>query len=111
MRALVEAIRDESVRVARVQASLVRLRAEALQIALDHMARSSSRDTREREMPVRSLALEIAVATHNHDLTVQKELSDAHTLTVAALSNAPVPAPRMPMRFPARAAKSIASCV
>lgn len=81
MRALVEAIRDESVRVARVQASLVRLRAEALQIALDHMARSTSRDTRAREMPARSLALEIAVATHSHDLTVQKELSDAHTLT------------------------------
>lgn len=81
MRALVEAIRDESVRVARVQASLVRLRVEALQIALDHMARSGSRDTRMREIPVRSLALEIAVATHSHDLTVQKELSDAHTLT------------------------------
>ncbi|CAH0242464.1 hypothetical protein SRABI128_02715 [Microbacterium sp. Bi128] len=32
-------------------------------------------------MPVRSLALEIAVATHAHDLTVQKELSDAHTMT------------------------------
>lgn len=81
MRALVEAIRDESVRVARVQASLVRLRAEALQIALDQMARVRSRDTRAGEMPVRSLALEIAVATQSHDLTVQKELSDAHTLT------------------------------
>ncbi|MGU7705387.1 hypothetical protein, partial [Escherichia coli] len=81
MRALVEAIRDESVRVARVQASLVRLRAEALRIALDQMARVRSRDTRAREMPVRSLALEIAVATQSHDLTVQKELSDAHTLT------------------------------
>lgn len=32
-------------------------------------------------MPVRSLALEIAVATQAHDLTVQKELSDAHTMT------------------------------
>lgn len=32
-------------------------------------------------MPVRSLALEIAVATRAHDLTVQKELSDAHTMT------------------------------
>lgn len=32
-------------------------------------------------MPVRSLALEVAVATHSHDLTVQRELSDAHTLT------------------------------
>jgi hypothetical protein len=80
MRVLVQTIRDESARAARVHASLVTLRAEALQIALDQVARSRSRETREREMPVRSLALEIAVATRSHDLTVQKELSDAHTL-------------------------------
>ncbi|ODT37603.1 MAG: hypothetical protein BGO45_14380 [Microbacterium sp. 71-36] len=81
LRELVAAIRDESVRAARVHAALVRLRAEALRIALDEVARSRSRATREREMPIRSLALEVAVATHSHDLTVQKELSDAHTLT------------------------------
>ena len=80
MQELVQIIRDESARAASVHASLVTLRAEALQIALDQVARSRSRDTREREMPVRSLALEIAVATRSHDLTVQKELSDAHTL-------------------------------
>ncbi|WP_278102505.1 DUF222 domain-containing protein [Microbacterium proteolyticum] len=81
LRVLVAAIREESIRAAGVHASLVRLRAEALQIALDEIARSRSRTTREREMPVRSLALEIAVATQSHDLTVQRELSDAHTLT------------------------------
>lgn len=81
LRALVAAIREESIRAARVHASLVRLRAEALQIALDEVARSHSRTTREREMPIRSLALEVAVATQSHDLTVQRELSDAHTLT------------------------------
>lgn len=92
MQVLVQSIRDESARAARVQASLVTLRAEALQIALDQVARSRSRESRECEMPVRSLALEIAVATRSHDLTVQKELSDAHTLvekfaaTVGALA-------------------------
>ena len=82
LRVLVGAIRDESIAAARVHAALVRLRAEALQVALDQVARSRSRRSREREMPIRSLALEVAVATHSHDLTVQKELSDAHTLTV-----------------------------
>ncbi len=81
LRVLVAAIREESIRAASVHASLIRLRAEALQVALDEVARSGSRTTREREMPVRSLALEIAVATQSHDLTVQRELSDAHTLT------------------------------
>ena len=81
LRRLVSAIRDETARAAHVQASLIHLRSEALEIALDQVARSRSRESREREMPVRSLALEIAVATHAHDLTVQKELSDAHTMT------------------------------
>lgn len=81
LRRLVAAIQDETVRAAHVQASLIRLRSEALKIALDQVARSRSKDAREREMPVRSLALEIAVAIHAHDLTVQKELSDAHTMT------------------------------
>ena len=81
LRTLVGAIRDETVRAARVHATLVRLRSEALQIALDQVARSRSKNTREREMPIRSLALEVAVATRSHDLTVQRELSDAHTLT------------------------------
>ncbi|MDT0117279.1 DUF222 domain-containing protein [Microbacterium sp. PRF11] len=67
--------------LARVQATLIRRRADAMSIALDHVARSRSRASREREMPIRSLALEIGVATRTHDLTVQKELSDAHTLT------------------------------
>ncbi|MFG6279105.1 HNH endonuclease signature motif containing protein [Microbacterium sp. 5K110] len=78
---LVSAIRDETARAAHVHASLIRLRSAALEIALDQVARSRSRASREREMPVRSLALEIAVATRAHDLTVQKELSDAHTMT------------------------------
>lgn len=81
LRSLVEAIRHESMRAARVHASLVKLRSEALQIALDQVSRARSRNSREREMPIRSLALEVAVATRSHDLTVQRELSDAHTLT------------------------------
>lgn len=67
--------------LARVQATLIRRRADAMSIALDQVARSRSRASREREMPIRSLALEIGMVTRTHDLTVQKELSDAHTLT------------------------------
>lgn len=81
LRTLVEQIREQSRQAAKTHAELVRLRSEALRIALDEVARSRSRNAREREMPVRSLALEIAVATQSHDLTVQRELSDAHTLT------------------------------
>ncbi|WP_295839808.1 HNH endonuclease signature motif containing protein [uncultured Microbacterium sp.] len=81
LRAHVDDIGRLTAELARVQATLIRRRAEAMSIALDQVARSRSRASREREMPIRSLALEIGVATRTHDLTVQKELSDAHTLT------------------------------
>lgn len=81
LRTLVEQIREQSRQAAKTHAELVKLRSEALRIALDEVARSRSRNAKEREMPVRSPALEIAVATQSHDLTVQRELSDAHTLT------------------------------
>ncbi|WP_058622896.1 HNH endonuclease [Microbacterium testaceum] len=81
LRALIADIRATTREVGRLQAVLIRRRAEAMQIALAESARSGSRASREREIPVRSVALEIAVATNTHDLTVQKELGDAHTLT------------------------------
>lgn len=81
LRALVADIRATTREVSRLQAVLIRRRAEVMQIALAEVARSGSRVSRERELPVRSVALEIAVATKTHDLTVQKELSDAYTLT------------------------------
>lgn len=80
LRSLVDAIRDDTAEAARVHARLIRRRAEVMRIALDQVARSRSRASRERELPVRSVALEIAVATHAHDQTVQKELGDAYTM-------------------------------
>jgi len=81
LRALIADIRATTREVGRLQAVLIRRRAEAMRIALAESARSGSRMSRERELPVRSVALEIAVATKTHDLTVQKELGDAYTLT------------------------------
>ncbi len=81
LRALVAEIRAVTADVARLQATLIRRRAEVMQIALAEVARAGSRASREREMPIRSAALEIAVATKSHDLTVQRELDDAYTLT------------------------------
>lgn len=81
LRDLVDQIRTSTIALARVQASLIRHRAAVMGIALDQVARSGYRASRERELPVRSVALEIAAATHTHDLTVQRELNDAHTLT------------------------------
>lgn len=81
LRALVAGIRADTAAVARLSASLIRRRAAVMRIALARMERSGSRTSRERELPVRSVALEIGVATRTHDLTVQKELSDAWTLT------------------------------
>ena len=81
LRDLVELVRVSSVEMARVHATLIRQRAGIMQIALAQVARATSRASRERELPVRSVALEIAVATRTHDLTVQKELADAHSLT------------------------------
>ena len=81
LRVLVAEIRTITTDVARLQARLIRRRADVMQIALAEVARSGSRASREREMPIRSAALEIAVATKMHDLTVQRELDDAFTLT------------------------------
>nr|WP_154923178.1 DUF222 domain-containing protein [Microbacterium testaceum] len=81
LRELVEHIRADTVELARVHAGLIRHRAAVMHIALEQVARSASRRSRERELPVRSVALDIAAATQTHDLTVQKELGEAHTLT------------------------------
>jgi hypothetical protein len=81
LRRLIADIRATTKEIGRLQAVLIRRRAEVMEIALTQSNRSSSRVSREREMPVRSVALEIGVATKTHDLTVQKELGDAFTLT------------------------------
>ncbi|MCJ1707695.1 HNH endonuclease signature motif containing protein [Microbacterium sp. VKM Ac-2923] len=81
LRDLVSQIRVSTLALTRVQASLIRHRAAVMGIALDQVARSGSRASQERELPVRPVALEIAAATHTHDLAVQRELNEAHTLT------------------------------
>ncbi|MDQ1135896.1 hypothetical protein QE410_000695 [Microbacterium sp. SORGH_AS 1204] len=81
LRELVEQIRADTIQLARVHAGLIRHRAAVMQIAMEQVARCASRRSRERELPVRSVALDIAAATQTHDLTVQKELGEAHTLT------------------------------
>ncbi len=81
LRELVGHIHVATLQLARVQADLVRRRSAVMAIAIERMARSGSRVSRERELPLRSVALEIAAMTHAHDLTVQKELGEAHTLT------------------------------
>ncbi|KAA9157531.1 DUF222 domain-containing protein [Microbacterium lushaniae] len=94
IRAGLTAARQQEAIIARAQATRIRHHAALFEVALEQTARMTSRDSREREMPMRSLAAEIAFATHVHDLTAQKELNDAYTLvaklpaTVAALEEA-----------------------
>ncbi|TFV82443.1 HNH endonuclease [Microbacterium sp. dk485] len=94
MRAGLTGAREQEAIIARAQAARIRHHAALVEVALEQTARMTSRDSREREMPMRSLAAEIAFATHVHDLTAQKELNDAYTLvsklpaTVAALQEA-----------------------
>jgi hypothetical protein len=66
--------------IAAAQARLIRHQAAAYTVALEQVSRASARVQREREMPVRSLAAEVACATHVHDVTAQNELDTAHTL-------------------------------
>ncbi|TFV84150.1 HNH endonuclease [Microbacterium sp. dk485] len=78
MHAGLAGVLEEKAAIARAQAALIRHQAELAAIALDEMERMTSRASREREMPMRSLAAEVAFATHVHDLTAQKELNDAY---------------------------------
>ncbi|MCK6065033.1 13E12 repeat family protein [Microbacterium sp. EYE_512] len=94
MRAGLTGAREQEAIIARAQAARIRHHAALVEVTLEQTARMTSRDSREREMPMRSLAAEIAFATHVHDLTAQKELNDAYTLvsklpaTVVALQEA-----------------------
>ncbi|KAA9132880.1 HNH endonuclease signature motif containing protein [Microbacterium caowuchunii] len=94
MRAGLAGLQDADAAVARAQAVRIRHLAALADVATDQVARIASRDSREREMPVRSLAAEVAFATHVHDMTAQRDLGEAQTLvtkfaaTVTALENA-----------------------
>ncbi len=80
VRAGLEALATQRAVIARADAAVLRHQAKLVEVALAQMARSSSRDAREREMPMRSLAAEVGCALHVHDLTAQRELSRAHAL-------------------------------
>ncbi|TFV83987.1 HNH endonuclease [Microbacterium sp. dk485] len=80
MRAGLAGLQDADAAVAKAQAKRIRSLAALADVAAGQVARIRSRDSRERKMPVRSVAAEIAFATHVHDMTAQKELGDAHTL-------------------------------
>ncbi|MFJ6654464.1 DUF222 domain-containing protein [Microbacterium sp. NPDC091313] len=60
-----------------LQAKLARNGHRLTEHALAHAQRIPSRASRERDMPIRSLSLEVAMASHQNDQTVQNELSRA----------------------------------
>jgi hypothetical protein len=94
LRAGLAGVLEQKAVLAKAQASLIRSHAALAEVALEQMAQVRSRAAREREMPMRSLAAEVAFATHVHDLTAQKELNDAYAMvtrfaaTVDALEEA-----------------------
>ena len=63
---------------ARIQAERERLYAEAYDLAQEQTARLRDASTREREMPLRAMAAELAVAKRVSDRTMQTRLFEAH---------------------------------
>ena len=63
---------------ARIQAERERLYAEAYDLAQQQTARLRDASTREREMPLRAMAAELAVAKRVSDRTMQTRLFEAH---------------------------------
>ncbi|WP_164515471.1 HNH endonuclease signature motif containing protein [Microbacterium sp. 10M-3C3] len=80
MRQEVDAAVAARVALARAQAELIRHHARVAELAYAQTAQIVSRSSRERDMPMRSVAAELGAAAHQHDMTVQKELSDAYDL-------------------------------
>ncbi|MGP3534682.1 DUF222 domain-containing protein [Microbacterium sp. RD1] len=77
MRASLAGLLSDDVVIAKAQASRVRHMGALMTEALAQMKESGSAI---REMPVRSIAAEIAFAAHVPDRTAQRELDDAYTL-------------------------------
>lgn len=89
--AVVALLQDARRKVAAAQADEIRLLARAHAIASEQTARVPSSEGREREMPARSIAAEIAAALRRPDRGMQNRMHDAAGLvsgfaaTVAAL--------------------------
>ncbi|MFJ6653110.1 DUF222 domain-containing protein [Microbacterium sp. NPDC091313] len=73
-----------------LQAKLARNGHRLTEHALAHAEHNPSRASRERDMPLRSLSLEVAMASHQNDQTVQNELTRAwsQVTTLPATVNA-----------------------
>lgn len=94
-RSLVDAVIDARRGIAALQALEMRLLAAAQAIADEQRARIPAA-SREREMPLRSIAAEIGAATRSSDRTVQRRLSEATAIAarlpaaIAALDEGPI---------------------
>ncbi len=77
MRADLAGLVAEQAIIAAAQARAIRHQAALVDMAWEQIARASSRASREREIPMRSLSAEVACALHVHDLTAQRELNEA----------------------------------
>ena len=64
--------------IAVAEAELVRAHADAYELVQEQTDRLRDASTREREMPLRSMAAELAVDARVSDRTVQSRLFEAH---------------------------------
>jgi hypothetical protein len=77
---------------AKIAAERTRLLAEAYALTVEQRSRIGSVSSRERDMPLRSMALELGMAVRVNDRSMQSQMHDAHELvhgfpqTMAALS-------------------------
>jgi len=74
---LVRTIVQARAGIAAFQAFETRALAAAAALGAEQMGRVTSRASRDREMPLRSIAAELAVAVRTSDRTVQRQLNDA----------------------------------
>ena len=77
-RELVAEARRLRVVIAAAEAELARTHADAYELAQEQMSRLRDASTREREMPLRSMAAELAVDARVSDRTLQTQLFEAH---------------------------------
>ncbi|MFG6446392.1 DUF222 domain-containing protein [Microbacterium sp. P07] len=81
VRGLVEEFAALQAAEAKVQAQRVGVLARAWSLAQAQTARSMSRDSARREIPLRSLSAELAAAARLNDRSVQRQLNDASALS------------------------------
>ena len=65
---------------AKIAAEKTRLLAEAYALTLEQRSRIGSVSSRERDMPLRSMALELGLAVRVNDRSMQTQMHDAHEL-------------------------------